>query len=86
VFEKDAKLASILSAPSLTTSDKSQIIAELEKHLGGNDKSGTVKNFLQTMADNNRLGALAGVVEKFAILMGAARGEVELTVTSAQVG
>jgi F-type H+-transporting ATPase subunit O len=44
-----------------------------------------VKNFLQTLADNNRLGALAGVVEKFSILMGAARGEVELTVTSAQV-
>ncbi|KAF2708401.1 ATP synthase subunit 5 mitochondrial precursor [Pleomassaria siparia CBS 279.74] len=84
VFKKDAKLASVLSAPSLTASDKGQIVQELEKHLGGNDKSGTVKNFLKTLADNNRLGVLEGVVDKFSILMGAARGEVELTVTSAQ--
>ncbi|KAF2790221.1 OSCP-domain-containing protein [Melanomma pulvis-pyrius CBS 109.77] len=84
VFQKDPKLTTLLSAPSLSASDKSQIIAELEKHLGGNDKGGVVKNFLKTLAENNRLGVLGGVVEKFAILMGAARGEVELTVTSAQ--
>ena len=44
-----------------------------------------MKNFLQTLAENNRLGVLEGVVDKFGVLMGAARGEVELTVTSAQV-
>ena len=44
-----------------------------------------MKNFLNTLADNNRLGILEGVCEKFMTLMGAARGEVELTVTSAQV-
>lgn len=60
-------------------------MAELQKHLGGQDKEGIVKNFLTTLAENNRLGSLEGVVEKFAILMGAARGEVELTVTSAAV-
>ncbi|PSN63546.1 ATP synthase subunit 5 mitochondrial precursor [Corynespora cassiicola Philippines] len=83
VFKKDAKLASVLGAPTLTASDKEQIVAELQKHLGGQDKEGIVKNFLTTLAENNRLGSLEGVVEKFAILMGAARGEVELTVTSA---
>ena len=52
--------------------------------MGGIDKGDTVKNFLKTLADNNRLGILQDVCEKFATLMGAARGEVDLTVTSAQ--
>jgi F-type H+-transporting ATPase subunit O len=72
-------------APTLSDTDKSQIIAELEKHTGGADKSGTVKNFLQALGENNRLGLLEGVCEKFGTLMSAAKGEVELTVTSASV-
>lgn len=44
-----------------------------------------MKNFLETLAANNRLGALEGVVEKFAQLISAQRGEVELVVTSAAV-
>ena len=86
VLKKDVKLPSILNAPSLTTSDKSQIIQELQKHTGTADKGDTVKNFLQTLAENNRLGILPGVCEKFAVLMGAARGEIDLVVTSASVG
>lgn len=42
-----------------------------------------MKSFLETLAQNNRLGVLAGVCEKFTELMGAHRGEVEMTVTSA---
>lgn len=53
--------------------------------MGGLDKGDTVKNFLKTLADNNRLGILHGVCEQFATLMGAARGEMDLTITSAQV-
>jgi F-type H+-transporting ATPase subunit O len=83
VFQKDAKLTQILHAPSLSVSDKQQIVQELQKHIGGADKDGIVKNFLSTLAENNRLGVLQGVVEKFGVLMGAHRGEVELTVTSA---
>jgi F-type H+-transporting ATPase subunit O len=83
VFQKDAKLTQILNAPTLSVSDKQQIVQELQKHLGGADKEGIVKNFLETLAANNRLGALEGVVDKFAVLMGAHRGEVELVVTSA---
>ena len=44
-----------------------------------------MKNFLEALAENNRLGLLKGVCEKFGSLMGAARGEIELTVTSASV-
>ncbi|KAI4907289.1 ATP synthase F0 subcomplex subunit OSCP atp5 [Alternaria incomplexa] len=83
VFQKDARLTQILHAPSLSVSDKQQIVQELQKHIGGADKDGIVKNFLSTLAENNRLGVLQGVVEKFGVLMGAHRGEVELTVTSA---
>lgn len=84
VFKKDPKLAKILAAPSLSSGDKSQIIQELQKH-AGNDKGDTVKNFLKTLADNNRLTILEGVCEKFTVLMGASRGEVEMVVTSASV-
>ncbi|KAH6683167.1 ATP synthase delta subunit-domain-containing protein [Halenospora varia] len=84
VYHKDEKLASIMLAPTLSPEDKSAIITELQKHTGaGGDKGNTVKNFLETLAENNRLGLLKGVCEKFGELMGAARGEVELTVTSA---
>lgn len=85
VFKKDTKLPVILTAPTLTPGDKSQIIQELQRHMGGQDKGDTVKNFLKTLADNNRLGILEGVCEKFTTLMGAARGEIDLTITSASV-
>lgn len=85
VLKKDRKLPVILTAPTLTPGDKSQIVQELQRHMGGVDKGDTVKNFLKTLAENNRLGILEGVCEKFSTLMGAARGEVDLIVTSASV-
>lgn len=72
-------------APTLSAEDKSAIVAELQKHTGGADKNDTVKNFLTTLADYNRLGLLKGVCEKFTELISASKGEVELTVTSASV-
>lgn len=82
IIEKDVKLTGILSAPTLSAEDKSAIVAELVKQAGGN--SATLKNFLETLAENNRLGLLGGVCEKFNQIMSASRGEVEMTVTSAQ--
>ena len=86
VYHKDAKLAKIMEAPTLSAADKAAIVSELQKHTGGVDKGETVKNFLETLAFYNRLGLLKGVCEKFGELMSAAKGEVELTVTSALVG
>ncbi|KAI9055880.1 hypothetical protein LZ554_000818 [Drepanopeziza brunnea f. sp. 'monogermtubi'] len=83
VYRRDAKLATIMQAPTLSVEDKSSIVAELQKHTGVADKGDTVKNFLETLAFYNRLGLLKGVCEKFGELMSAAKGEVELTVTSA---
>ena len=82
-FKKDAKLQSILIAPTLTQSDKKQVVSEIQKSTGVQDKTNTLSNFLNTLAENNRLGVLEGVCEKFATLMSAARGEVEMTITSA---
>lgn len=82
LLEKDTKLAAILSAPTLTEADKKAIIEELGKKAGSGNE--TVKNFLETLAENNRLGLLPGVCDKFATIISAARGEVEVTVTSAQ--
>ncbi|CAM1504187.1 Fc.00g017780.m01.CDS01 [Cosmosporella sp. VM-42] len=81
LVEKDPKLQAILSAPTLTVEDKSAIVEELSKQAGA--KSETVKNFLDTLAENNRLGLLGGICEKFGAIMSAAKGEVEMTVTSA---
>ena len=72
-----------MSAPTLSSSDKSQVVQELQKTMGVTDKDNTIKNFLQTLAENNRLGVLEGVCEKFGTLMSASRGEVEMTITSA---
>lgn len=84
LFARDAKLAAILETPTLSDADKSAIVAELQRSLGGAANNETVKNFLATLAENNRLGILKGVVNKFAEIISASRGEVELVVTSAQ--
>lgn len=84
-FKKDSQLKTILEAPTLSNADKSQIVAEIQKSLGVQDKNNTIKNFLEALAENNRLNQLEGVAEKFGTLMSAARGEVEMTVVSAAV-
>lgn len=84
VFKKDPKLTTILNAPTLSVSDKQQIIKELQTVAGGADKNDVLKNFLATLAENNRLGLLEGVIEKFETLISAHKGEIELSITSAQ--
>ncbi|KAK3670323.1 ATP synthase F0 subcomplex subunit OSCP atp5 [Recurvomyces mirabilis] len=82
-FKRDTRLQSILSAPTLSAADKKSIIGELQKSTNVQDKTQTLQHFLETLAENNRLGLLDGVCEKFGTLMSASRGEVEMTITSA---
>ncbi|KAI3327988.1 OSCP-domain-containing protein [Xylariaceae sp. AK1471] len=84
LYSKDAKLAALLKTPTLSEGDKSAIVAELQKAIGAPGSTETVKNFLSTLAENNRLGLLEGVCAKFSELISASRGEIEMTVTSAQ--
>lgn len=81
-LKADPKLTGIISTPTLTVADKQTIVTELQKVAA--DKGDIVKNFLGTLAENNRLGLLNEVVEKFGALMSAHRGEIELVITSAQ--
>ena len=81
---KDPKLVKILAIPRLSAADRSAIVAELQKSIGPAGAAETVKNFLAALAENNRLSLLGGVCGKFAELMSAWRGEVEMTVTSAE--
>ncbi|KAI5842707.1 OSCP/delta subunit of ATPase [Tricharina praecox] len=80
VLAKDPKLVRILASPTLKTDDKKLVIAEVMK-AAGQDKS--IKNLLEVLAENNRLGLVGGIVEKFDVLMGAHRGEIEAIITSA---
>ena len=82
-FQRDTRLQNILTAPTLTIADKKSIVGEIQKSTGVQDKTNTLTNFLNTLAENNRLSVLEGVCEKFAVLMSVARGEVEMTITSA---
>jgi F-type H+-transporting ATPase subunit O len=84
VFKRDTKLSSLIAAPTLSASDKTAIINELQKHTGGSGGE-ILKNFLKTLAENNRLGVLENVCEKFGELMSAHKGEVEMIVTNAAV-
>ncbi|KAI1817134.1 OSCP-domain-containing protein [Poronia punctata] len=84
LYTKDAKLAAVLNTPTLTEDDKKAIVAELQRAVGGAANNETVKNFLATLAENNRLGLLEGICAKFGEIVSASRGEVEMTVTSAQ--
>ncbi|KAL2820389.1 ATP synthase delta subunit-domain-containing protein [Aspergillus granulosus] len=82
-LKADPKLTGIISTPTLTVADKQAIVTELQK-VAGADKGDILKNFLATLAENNRLGLLGDVCDKFAALMSAHRGEIELIITSAQ--
>jgi F-type H+-transporting ATPase subunit O len=85
IFKKDPKLQELIRAPMLSDGDKKQIVQEIMKQSGAPDKDNVVKNFLDTLSENNRLGVLEQVCEKFSTLMSAYRGEAELVVTSAAV-
>ncbi|CAK7197708.1 ATP synthase F0 subcomplex subunit OSCP atp5 [Sporothrix eucalyptigena] len=83
LLSKDAKLGSILATPTLSSADKSAVVAELLKSTNSTSQP-TVSHFLQTLAENNRLGLLGDISAKFSELIRAANGEVEMVVTSAQ--
>ncbi|ERS95063.1 ATP synthase F1, delta subunit [Sporothrix schenckii ATCC 58251] len=83
LLAKDSKLGAILATPTLSTADKTAVIAELQKSTNSANQP-TVSHFLQTLAENNRLALLGDVATKFGELIRAANGEVEMIVTSAQ--
>jgi F-type H+-transporting ATPase subunit O len=81
-LDKDPKLTTILASPTLKAEDKKVVVSEMLK-ASGQDK--TIKNLLEVLAENNRLSLVGGIIEKYDMLMGAHRGEVEAVITSAVV-
>ncbi|KAJ8099873.1 OSCP/delta subunit of ATPase [Lipomyces tetrasporus] len=79
LVEKDADLSEILANPALSASDKKIVVETLSKSVS----APTVANLLAVLAENNRLGLLSEIIEKFGTLMSAYKGEVEATITSA---
>ncbi|KAF3933423.1 hypothetical protein ABW19_dt0209565 [Dactylella cylindrospora] len=84
LLDKDPKLATVISAPTLSAADKSAVVAEIQKAVPVSSGDKNFKNLLEVLAENNRLGLLGGIADKFGVLMGAYRGEVEAVITSAQ--
>ena len=84
--DSDAKLKIIVTNPSLSQEEKQDVVQLLTQTGGGSpDASKAVKNLLQVMSENGRLGQLDGVVQAFEKIMRAHKGEVDVIVTSAQV-
>ncbi|PWW72761.1 F1 complex, OSCP/delta subunit of ATPase [Tuber magnatum] len=80
LLQKDPKLETIISSPTFSSGDKSQIIAVITKPIASD---AAVKNLLEALAENNRLGLLRGVIDKYSTLMDAHKGVVEAVITSA---
>lgn len=76
----DAVFAEFLASPVLSRADKT---TNIEKILSTWKMSDTTVNFFGAMAENNRLGDSAGIINAFDTLMASHRNEVTCTVISA---
>ena len=79
-------MQNILANPALSASQRVEVIKLLTQQGGGGaEASKAIKNLLEVMSENGRLGHLDGVVGAFERIMRAHKGEVEVVVTSSQV-
>ncbi|KAI5791684.1 OSCP/delta subunit of ATPase [Peziza echinospora] len=81
LITKDTRLSQILASPTLNPHEKSVIVTEVQKATG-NDKN--VTGLLQVLAENNRLGLIEAIIDQYATLIKAHKGEIEAIITSAQ--
>lgn len=81
VVDGDKQLAEFLTNPTLTRDDRSAVILALTLLLKL-DK--TVGNFLNVLAENNRLTEFEGIYSQFLVLNDAYKGVVEAKVTLAK--
>lgn len=81
VVNSDKDLATFLTNPASTKADRNAVISALSSSLKL-DKS--VGNFLNVLAENNRLSEFESIYKQFSILNDAYQGIVEARVTSAK--
>lgn len=80
LLQQDKDLTKILSNPALSGSDKKTVV---EAIISAASADKTVSNFLNLLAENNRLAILPDVINKFEVLANAYHGFVDASVTSA---
>jgi len=72
--------------PALSHKEKLDVVQLLTQTGGGGaEATKAVRNLLEVMSENGRLGRLEGVFTAFEKIMRAHKGEVDVIVTSAQV-
>lgn len=76
--ETSPQFATLMGNPLISREDKTAYVQKLDKI------SDVTRNLLVTMAGNARLGDLAKVVETYAQLMKAKRGEIDAKIISAE--
>nr|CAG4641231.1 EOG090X0EB8 [Eulimnadia texana] len=81
LIAKDARLAEFIANPLIKRPLKKEGLASVAKKQNMSDLT---SNFLQTLAENGRLGKLESVIDSFKTIMAAYRGEVPCQVTSAK--
>ena len=76
---RDARVQDLLGDPNVTPAQLAQLVIDI----AGPSLGEHGKNFVQTLAENRRLGYLPEIAEIFAELKDAEEGIVDVTVTSA---
>jgi F-type H+-transporting ATPase subunit delta len=76
---QDARVKRLLDHPRVTPAELAQFVIDI----AGNGLDQDAKNFVQTLAENRRLGYLPEIAEIFNELKDAEEGIVDVTVTSA---
>ncbi|KAI1312304.1 ATP synthase F0 subcomplex subunit OSCP atp5 [Mortierella claussenii] len=81
VVEKDQKLREYLENPTINRIEKKSGVQQLLQAGKYNDLT---KNFFDALAENGRLYDTVKIINSYSSLMGAHRGEVQVTITSAK--
>ncbi|KAJ9095634.1 hypothetical protein QFC21_005506 [Naganishia friedmannii] len=79
-LKDDPKTADFLSNPTLSVDERTKVI----NSLAPSASSPILSNLLQVLASNGRLSIFPHIITDFATLMSAHRGELVVTVTSAE--
>jgi len=83
LMKSSPQVATFLTNPTLSSSEKQAGLADITKGLGGSTSEFT-KNFLNVLAENGRLYETEKVAQGFEEIMAAHRGELQVTIHSAE--
>jgi F-type H+-transporting ATPase subunit delta len=80
---QDERVKRLLDHPRVTPAELAQFVIDIAGNGLDQDGATPVKNFVQTLAENRRLGYLPEIAEIFNELKDAEEGIIDVTVTSA---